>query len=560
MKKLLLSISAIVALAACTFTIPVSLVFVHPDKLEMTVGEQKTIKVTVLPSDATETVFVWSSSDSNVAEVGVNDGVVSAIAPGQATITVETADGSVRAHCAVTVKEAPGGCEGEGGSPEGGEGDNGGSGEGGSTERTVVPDGDGTREHPLNSSQANVIGAPLSGGEVTSKKYYIRGYVSEITSKDVTGDFRTYHNMTFYITASPDLTGETFYCYQLNWASGVKFAEYSDLQVGDDVVIYAPITKYIPSNGGDPIIETPGKGVYYLVSVNGKDTAGESDGGDTGSTTEVTELVSYPVPGDWLELPQTYDGDGRYFVSHNMKLGSRVFRNYSYYLSEKDILSHWVAYPLNSWTIGSGSRTDVWGIIDPKVPRANQAVLNSGFGTGYDRGHQCPSADRYTPGANEATFYGTNMTPQNSTLNQQVWANLEKEVRSWSYSMDTVYVVTGCYTVGSTGYRLDSEGKHITIPVGYYKALLGFSKRGNVGVKGGSDAYEGSYSAVAFYFENRSYGSVQAEFPTIINENSMTVRELEAKVGENFFPNLVKVLGEDKSNSVETSIDSFWKL
>ena len=59
------------------------------------------LNATVTPDDATDQNLVWSSSDSSVAEV--RGGIVAAKAPGTATITVTTADGSQSAACTVNV-------------------------------------------------------------------------------------------------------------------------------------------------------------------------------------------------------------------------------------------------------------------------------------------------------------------------------------------------------------------------------------------------------------------------------------------------------------------------
>lgn len=61
-----------------------------------------TLTATVAPDNATNKTVTWASSDSTVATVGQN-GVVAAVAPGTATITVTTVDGSFTATCTVTV-------------------------------------------------------------------------------------------------------------------------------------------------------------------------------------------------------------------------------------------------------------------------------------------------------------------------------------------------------------------------------------------------------------------------------------------------------------------------
>lgn len=69
--------------------------------LELAVGGTETLTATVAPDDATNKAVTWSSSDESVATVA--DGVVTAVAEGDAIITVTTEDGGKTATCAVTV-------------------------------------------------------------------------------------------------------------------------------------------------------------------------------------------------------------------------------------------------------------------------------------------------------------------------------------------------------------------------------------------------------------------------------------------------------------------------
>ena len=62
-----------------------------------------TLTATVTPDNATNTNVTWTSSNEEVAKV--NNGVVSIIGVGKATIKVTTEDGNFEATCDVTVKE-----------------------------------------------------------------------------------------------------------------------------------------------------------------------------------------------------------------------------------------------------------------------------------------------------------------------------------------------------------------------------------------------------------------------------------------------------------------------
>ena len=72
--------------------------------LEMTLGDDPvTLTTTITPENATDKSLIWSSSDERVATVDEN-GKVTAIGAGNATITVKTKDGEKTATCEVTVK------------------------------------------------------------------------------------------------------------------------------------------------------------------------------------------------------------------------------------------------------------------------------------------------------------------------------------------------------------------------------------------------------------------------------------------------------------------------
>jgi len=276
-----------------------------------------------------------------------------------------------------------------------------------------------------------------------------------------------------------------------------------------------------------------------------------SDGVDTVTAvfTQNSSTLSYDLTPDtvtnWMELPAM--SEGLYFFTHPMTIDGKRLRNYSFGWSADNLVARWVAYPLNSrLKSGSSGRSEAWG-LDPKLPRACQPVIYSAFRSFGARGHQIPSADRQISQYNIETFYGTNMTPQDYDFNSGVWASLEGYVRDRSASFDTLYVVTGCTVAGSTRKAYDNDGKPVTVPTGYFKALLGYKKSGTIGRTGA----QGGYTARGFYFLNQnSYSSYQSQ--------SMTISELENKVGLDFFVNLPAAIGADLARKVESTADSWW--
>lgn len=98
--------------ATCTVTVtepaaPVAVTGVSLNKstTSIYVGASETLTATVAPADATNKAVTWSSNNTSVASV--NNGVVTGVAIGQATITAKTVDGNFTATCAVTVETAP---------------------------------------------------------------------------------------------------------------------------------------------------------------------------------------------------------------------------------------------------------------------------------------------------------------------------------------------------------------------------------------------------------------------------------------------------------------------
>ena len=97
-------------------------------------------------------------------------------------------------------------------------------------------------------------------------------------------------------------------------------------------------------------------------------------------------------------------------------------------------------------------------------------------GSGFDRGHNCPSADRTnTVADNSATFLMTNMMPQAPRNNQQTWANLENYSRTFLSTGNEVYIICGSYGRGGTGtngYATTLDNGHVTVPARCWKVVV----------------------------------------------------------------------------------------
>jgi DNA/RNA endonuclease G (NUC1) len=257
------------------------------------------------------------------------------------------------------------------------------------------------------------------------------------------------------------------------------------------------------------------------------------DGGDLAPEMPSSDLAKT----GWLELPALNDSELGYF-SHSFKMNGKTYRNYSFGWSQKDMVAVWVAYPLcKMYSNGSVKRNDaeVWA-LDPHLGNDSSAPFG-GCGGNYDRGHQLPFADRKCClEAAKQTFYGTNMTPQDNGLNTGVWEAFESKVRSWAASSDTTYVVTGCTLDKPLGYTTDSYGKKMTVPSGYFKAILKYSKSSTLG----------QWNAAGFYYKHESGAKQQM----------MSIDQLEEMTGIDFFVNLSAKIGADQAVRLEAAIPS----
>lgn len=238
----------------------------------------------------------------------------------------------------------------------------------------------------------------------------------------------------------------------------------------------------------------------------------------------------------WMELPAMDDPNLGYY-SHSFKMNGNKYRNYSFGWSQKDRVALWVAYPLCKLYInGSAGRTEAWA-LDPLLGNDSAAPFG-GYAGSYARGHQLPSADRQCcDEANAQTFYGTNMTPQLNEHNSGIWSELEGKVRVYADKSDTTYVVTGVILSSSSKKEKDSNGNSVTIPDAYFKALLKYSTKSTLG----------TWNAAAFYLEHRKYTG------GISKEHSMSIDELEAITGIDFFVNLPAKVGADQAAKIEAA-------
>lgn len=82
--------------------IPVTGITLNPTSVSLVEGETTTVSATISPSNADNQKVIWSSDNSSVATV--NNGTITAVSAGTATITAKADDGGKTATCSVSVK------------------------------------------------------------------------------------------------------------------------------------------------------------------------------------------------------------------------------------------------------------------------------------------------------------------------------------------------------------------------------------------------------------------------------------------------------------------------
>jgi endonuclease G len=137
---------------------------------------------------------------------------------------------------------------------------------------------------------------------------------------------------------------------------------------------------------------------------------------------------------------------------------------------------NWVSWHLSSAWLGSTPRQDNFS-SDATLPSGWYRVTSSSYtGSGFDRGHMCPSADRTGSIAdNSATFLMTNMIPQAANNNQRTWAGLENYSRTLVSQGYELYIICGSYGKGGdgiNGYATTIDAGRVTVPARTWKVIV----------------------------------------------------------------------------------------
>lgn len=232
-----------------------------------------------------------------------------------------------------------------------------------------------------------------------------------------------------------------------------------DATAGDNVFSYLATVVAGTTNGGKTLPVTITDAQSRTRNINISLTVGTTSGTHSpeehlimGNPSNATTDVNNPL--NYLMLKE------QYALSYNRDRAT----------------PNWVSWHLDSTWLGSAPRQDDFR-PDPTLPADWYRVSGSSYsGSGFDRGHHTPSADRTSSVPdNSATFLMTNMMPQAPGNNQGPWERLESYSRTQVTAGNELYVVMGGVGTGGTGdngFANTIDNGRVTVPAYTWKVII----------------------------------------------------------------------------------------
>src|ERR1051325_9644669 len=250
----------------------------------------------------------------------------------------------------------------------------------------------------------------------------------------------------------------------------------------------------VVSNNFKTYVITPnvnfGFGQQCTVTVN-KDNVHDQDTDDSGPNTDTPPsdyswTFSVVGAGDPAPYPPSVHltmGNPSNAVADSNQFDNYLMQKPTYSLSyNRDKgTPNWVSWHLEPAWFGNLTRFDTFR-PDPAVPPEWYRVQATDYsGSGFDRGHMTPNADRDNENRipiNQETYLMSNMVPQAPDNNQGPWAAFENYLRSivTSPQNNELYIVSGPFGVGGSGSNGGTTttiaSGHVSVPQYTWKVVL----------------------------------------------------------------------------------------
>ncbi|MGA2242871.1 MAG: DNA/RNA non-specific endonuclease [Verrucomicrobiota bacterium] len=146
-------------------------------------------------------------------------------------------------------------------------------------------------------------------------------------------------------------------------------------------------------------------------------------------------------------------------VTSQMQLGnpssaSANTNNHDHYLIQRTVEAidysdnfgepNWASWDLTASDLGSSGRNSSFYTDTNLPPNFYRVSTDDYSGSGYDRGHMCPSADRtISTNVNKLVFFMSNIIPQAPDNNEAVWEYFESYCRTLAQSGNELLIICG---------------------------------------------------------------------------------------------------------------------
>ncbi|MBK9215013.1 MAG: DNA/RNA non-specific endonuclease [Chloracidobacterium sp.] len=185
---------------------------------------------------------------------------------------------------------------------------------------------------------------------------------------------------------------------------------------------------------------------------------------------------------------------------------------------------NWIAWRTTAADLGKRRERPLFKPDMSLPPNFRRVQYYDYAGSGYDRGHMVPAADRFADEQKMAdTFLMTNIVPQSPDLNQYPWNKFESYIRGTVRGRTDAYMIAGVY-----GEKGSIRGR-ITIPTNVWKVV--------VLLRPGTSEITDATRIIAVDMPNEN-GIADVLWQNYIT----TVRDIELRTGLDLFSNLPKEL------------------
>lgn len=272
------------------------------------------------------------------------------------------------------------------------------------------------------------------------------------------------------------------------------------------------------------------KTLFLLLTVATFCACGDDNDVTTSSESNVNRNVPTSTQPELsrLEFPRVKGGQSIVVVHSSTDSYGHDFVNYAVEWDCDKKAQRWTCYEMYADNSkANGSRYGWWGNSDPfqedlSLPVESRTTLDDYRGSGFNRGHICPSADRLcSKEANEQTFFLSNMQPQWYKFNAGVWEKMEERVRKWNQDSfrDTLYVCKGG-TIDSEANIVQRTTSGLIVPRYFFMAILCKNTEG--------------YKAMGFWVEHLNESHENDD----LTQYAVSIDKLEELTGIDFFCNL----------------------